>query len=172
MVVGAGVSAPSPTGAWRRAARRRGGAAARASAAARTASTSQVFSDCRTAAAASSARCFSASGMRSVMRAVRASSSPSSGAVRRAAAGRRRLGGRDVVGDDEVRIAAPQADLDAGAVEGGGDLGGGVGQRLQEGHPHRRVEGVRQPIGGVDHRLAARRRGGDAGRHGGARRSP
>jgi hypothetical protein len=52
----------------------------------------------------------------------------------------RRRGRRRPVGDDEFGVATAQPHLDARPVELRGDLGRGVGQRLEQAEPGRRLE--------------------------------
>ena len=58
--------------------------------------------------------------------------------------------------DDHLGVAAPQPDVDQGAVERCGHLGGHRGQRVGHGEPDGRLHGVRQQPRGLP-RLIARR---------------
>ena len=71
---------------------------------------------------------------------------------------RRGLGGVEV-GDHELRLAAVHPDVDRVVVERAGDLGGGLGERLEQHHPGGRVEGEGEAIGGLL-RLGTACRGG------------
>ena len=107
--------------------------------AARTTLTSQVLSEWPDRAASSSARALTDSGIRSV---IRASAALLLDLLRRR--GSRRRGGErarsaGAVVDDEVELAAVEADVDAAGRHLGGDLGGGLGDRLHQRQPGRRV---------------------------------
>ena len=118
----------------------------RPSSASRTASTSQALSEWPVRFAASSARVLTDSGSRSVIRDW-LSSSGSGGSGRAAGPAERRLRGLEV-GDHELRLAAVQPYVDGVVVQRAGDLGGGLGQRLEQHHPGGGVEGEGQPLGG------------------------
>jgi hypothetical protein len=52
------------------------------------------------------------------------------------------------VADHQVGVAAAQPHLHRGVRQPGGDLGGRVGQRLEQRQPHRRLQGVAEQFGG------------------------
>ena len=115
--------------------------------------TSQVFSETPSFAAAASARDFSASGSRRVVRDVEASSVVA--AARRPATAARapselaaatgaKLEQRGR-GDGELDVATAQAHVDGARREVARDLAGRVGQRVEDGQPCGRVERGGQP---------------------------
>ena len=114
----------------------------------RTASTSHALSDCPIWLAASSARALIDSGSRSVIRDWLSSSGGSGGAGRSGRGRRRRrLLGRQPR-DHELGVAPGHPDVDRVVLERAGDLGRGLGQRLEQHHPGGGVEGQREALGG------------------------
>jgi hypothetical protein len=63
-----------------------------------------------------------------------------------------------VFGDHQLRLAAAQAQLDAGRAELGGDLVGGLRERVEKGQPGGGVDRAAQQLGRASHLGAARRR--------------
>ena len=51
------------------------------------------------------------------------------------------------LGDHELRLAAAHPDVDGLVVELAGDLGGGLGERLEQHHPGGGVEGEGEALG-------------------------
>jgi hypothetical protein len=70
----------------------------------------------------------------------------------------RRFG--NALADHEVGLAPAEPDLDARVGQPGGDLGGGIGERFEQGEPGGRFERVTEQLGGARGLRAARRRGG------------
>ena len=126
--------------------------------AARTTLTSQVLRLSPARAARSSARVLTDSGIRSVIRASPPSSA-SSGAGGAGGAGADGCGGAAL--DDEVELAAGRAGRRRPRRQLGGDLGGGLGDRLHQGQPGGGVEGEHEALGGLPCLVAARLGGRD-----------
>ena len=95
--------------------------------------------------AASSMRALSPSGSRREIRAV-VSSASNVGGLRRGRRGRRFGWSRD--GDDELGVAAAQAQLDGTGSQLGGDLLGRRAEGIDEDEAHGRIEGGEQAVGG------------------------
>ena len=114
--------------------------------------TSQALTEMPSAAAARSTRSLSCSGRRSVSRAMSPLSASHGGGAVSVGLGRRLV-------TTMVGLAAAQPDLDGGVVELGGDLGGRVGEHLEQAHPGGRVQRAGQQLGGAGHVVAAGRRG-------------
>ena len=116
--------------------------------ASRTASTSQALSDWPIRFAASSARILTDSGRRRVIRDWLSSSGSGAAGAADGAGGAAGRPSAAEAGDHELRLAAAHPHVDRVVVEGAGDLGGGLGQRLEQHHPGGGVEGEGEAVGG------------------------